>query len=137
MLTRHRQRLAAGGDHSDTGRGSDDLGDKLGGCFEQVLAVVHHQQELLVLQVRAQQRQRLGRGLVAQVQSRHDGVADQRGVLNLRELDHPCAAREAAREIGRTPNRQAGLADTAWPGEADQAGPGQLPRSSAARGGGR
>jgi hypothetical protein len=45
----------------------------------------------------------------------------------LRELDHPCAAREAACEIGRTPNRQAGLADTTWPGEADQAGPGQLP----------
>ena len=58
VLTRHRQRLAAGGDHSYTGRGSDDLGDKLGGCFEQVLAVVHHQQELLVLQVRAQQRAR-------------------------------------------------------------------------------
>jgi len=101
------------------------MGHQLSGCTEQVLTVVHHQQQLLVLQVREQQGQRLRRRLVPQVQGRQNGVAHQRGILNLSELDQPGAVREAASEVGRHPDRQAGLADPARPDEADQAGGGE------------
>ena len=43
VLIRHRERLAAGGDHPHARRGSDHLGEEPGSGFEQVLAVVHHQ----------------------------------------------------------------------------------------------
>ena len=78
VLTRNRQRLAAGGDHPHAGRGLEDVGHEQRGRPEQVLAVVHDEQQLLVPQVREQEGPRLGRGLVAQVQGRQHGVADQR-----------------------------------------------------------
>ena len=126
MLTWHRERLPAGGNDTHARRGFHHVGHDLGGCFEQVLAVVHDQQQLLVVQVGKQEVQGLERGLVPQVQGRHDGIADQRWVLDFGELDQPSAAAEAACEIGRDPDRQARLADPARPYQADQAGPGEL-----------
>ena len=77
-------------------------------ALEQVLAVVHHQQQLLVAQVGEQEGPRLGRGLVAQVQGRQDGVVDQSRVPDLGELDQPRAVGEAAREVGRRSGSRGG-----------------------------
>src|SRR5262249_61386880 len=77
-------------------------------------------------QVGGQQRRRPGRGLVAQVQGGHDGVAHQRRVEDFGELHQPPAAAEPAAEFGGGPDRQAGLAAPAGPDEADQAGLGEL-----------
>jgi hypothetical protein len=126
MLPRHRERLTAGGNHAHARRGPDDLGHELSGCSEQMLAVVHFQQQLLVLQVRKQESHGLARGLVPQVQRRHDGVADECRLQHLGELNQPSAAAEAAAEICRGPDGQARLADPARPDEADQACLGEL-----------
>ena len=85
-----------------------------------MLAVVEDQQQLLVLEVGTKQGQRLGRGLVAEVEGGHDDVADQRRILELSELGHPRAAREAASEGGRDTDRKAGLSHAARPDQADQ-----------------
>ncbi len=45
----------------------------------------------------------------------HDGVADQRGIPNLSQLDQPGPAREATLEVGRGADGEAGLADAAGP----------------------
>ena len=87
----------------------------------QVLAVVHDQQQVGVPQVVAEQGQRPGRGLVAQVEGRHDGVADQAGIGHLGQLDQPAAIAEAAGEIRGRPAGQPGLAHAARSDQADQA----------------
>jgi hypothetical protein len=56
VLTRHRQRLPAGGDHPYARRRPQHAGDQSGGCSQQMLAVVHDQQQLLVPQIRKQKR---------------------------------------------------------------------------------
>ena len=91
-----------------------------------MLAVVHHEQQLLVLQVREQEGPWLGRGLVAQVKGRQRGVGDHRRIADVGQLDHPGAIPEAPLEGGRDPDRQARLADTARADEADQARRGEL-----------
>ncbi|TME25980.1 MAG: hypothetical protein E6I75_26975, partial [Chloroflexi bacterium] len=66
-----------------------------------MLTIIYDQQQLLVMQVTEQQGLGLGRGLVAQIQGREDGVGDQRGIPNLGKLDQPWPAREAPPEIAR------------------------------------
>ncbi|GAA1688101.1 hypothetical protein GCM10009733_100900 [Nonomuraea maheshkhaliensis] len=122
VLARHRQRLPAGGDHPYAGGRPHDLRHQRGDGAEQVLAVVHHQQQPLVPQVRQEQCHRLGRGLGAQVQGRRHGVADQPGIADLGQLDQPRAAGEPAPEIARHPQRQPRLADPAGTDQADQPG---------------
>ena len=78
------------------------------------------------MQVTEQQGLGLGRGLVAQIQGREDGVGDQRGIPNLGKLDQPWPALEAPPEIGRNADGKAGLADTTWPNQAYQARRGKL-----------
>src|SRR5262249_58728554 len=62
-----------------------------------------------------------------QGKSGHDGVGHQGRVQDLGELDQPAAVAETAGEVGRNPDRQARLADSARPDQADQAGLGELP----------
>ena len=126
VLTRHRYRLTAGGNQTHTRRSSYDFGENLSSGAEQVLTVVHHQQQLLLAQVSEHKGQRLGRGLVPQVQGRQEGVGNQGGIPNISELDQPRAARESTCEVCRNPYRKAGLADTPRPDEADQPGRGEL-----------
>src|SRR5262249_44302229 len=127
VLPRHRERFPAGGDHAQARRGLHQIGYHLSRRSEQVLAVVHDQQQFLVPPVGKQQRQRLGRGLVPPVPWGHDGVAHQRRVEGLGQFHQPAAAAETAAEFGGGPDRQAGLADPARPDEADQARLGELP----------
>jgi hypothetical protein len=120
VLTGHRQRLPAGRDHPYARRRGEQVADEPGGRFEQVLAVVEDQQQLLVPEVGAQPGGRLGRSLVAQAEGGHDGVADQGRIPQLRELDQPGATPETPAEVGRDPDRQAGLAHTTRAYQADQ-----------------
>ena len=113
VLARNRQRLAAGGDHTDTRRRQDYLSDQLGGGSEHMLAVVDQQQQLLVAQVGEEQGQRLGRRLVPQVKCGQDGVAHQRGILELGQLDQPCPVAEATGEVSPCPDGEPGFANAA------------------------
>ena len=113
VLPRHVKRLAAGGDHPQARRGTNHLIDELEDPLDQVLAVVQHQKQLLVREVRPQQGERFGRCLVAQVHRGHHGVAHQRRVPDLRQLDQPRAVPEPARQIARGPDREPGLAHAA------------------------
>jgi hypothetical protein len=87
-----------------------------------VLTVVYHQQQLLVAQVVEKNSQRLGRGLVSQVERGQDGVAHQGRILDFSQLDQPRAVTEAAAQVRRDPDRKAGFADAARPDQADHAG---------------
>ncbi len=126
VLARDRQRLPARGDHPHARCSPEDVGHEQRGSLEQVLAVVHQEQQLPVPQVGEQESPRLGRGLVAQVQGREDRVPHQVGVPDIGQLDQPCAVREGAGEIGPDPDREAGLADAARADERDQANRAEL-----------
>jgi hypothetical protein len=126
VLPRHRERLPAGGDHPQARRRPHQIGHEPAGRAGQVLAVVHDQQQVGAPQVVAEQGHRPGRGLVAQVEGRHDGVADQAGIGHLGQLDQPAAIAEAAGEIRGRPNGQPGLAHAARSDQADQAGLGEF-----------
>ena len=120
VLARDRQRLAAGGDHPHARRSPQDVGHEQRGRLDQVLAVVHEEQQPPVPQVGQEERPRIGRRLVAQVQGGEDRVADRSRVADVGELDEPRAVREGAREIGPHPDREAGLADAARAHEGHQ-----------------
>ena len=126
VLARDRQRLPARGDHPHARRRPEDLGHEQCGCLEQVLAVVHQEEQLPVPQVGEQEGLRLGRCLIAQIQGREHRVADQVRIPDVGELDEPRAVREGSREIGPDPDREAGLADAARADEGDQANRGEL-----------
>ena len=104
MLARHGQRFAGGGDETHIRGNPDDLAHEISRRSKQVLTVVDHQQQGFVLQVGQQERQRLRCRLVPQVESRHDCVADQRGIAHLRQLDQPCAVLETAPDVGCRPD---------------------------------
>ena len=74
----------------------------------------------------AEQGVRARRGLVAQVEGRHDSPADQGRILHLGQLDQPAAVAEAAGEVAGRADRQPGLAHPARADQADQAGLGEL-----------
>ena len=126
VLPRHRERLPAGGDHPQARRRPHQVGHEPGRRAGQVLAVVHDQQQVLVPEIVTEQGPRAGRGLVAQVQGRHDGLADQVRIFHLGQLDQPAAIAEAAGEVGGRPDGQPGLAHPARSDQADQAGLGEL-----------
>jgi hypothetical protein len=85
-----------------------------------VLAVVEHQQQFPLPQVGPQQRHRLGRGLVAQVEGGEHRVADQHGIAHVGELDQ-----EGTPEIGGDADGEPGLAHPARSDEGDQSRVGQ------------
>ena len=72
-----------------------------------------------------QQLRRIRRGKVSKVQGGDHRVGHQRGIADLGEFDPPGAVGEAASEVRRNPNSQAGLADASGADEADQASVGQ------------
>ena len=122
----HGQRLTTRGEHAHAARTFDDLIDELSRSSEKVLAVVQYKQQLLVLQVSKQQRQRVRGCLVSQVQAGRNGVADQGAIPNLGKLDEPGAVPETTTELRCGANCQPGLTHTAWADKAQQAGRGEL-----------
>ncbi len=126
MLTGHRQRLPAGCQHLHVGRGSQHLRHEPGDGGEQMLAVVHHEQELLGPQVGQQEVEWFGGRLVPQVERCHGSVAHERWIEDFSELDQPRAVAETPAKVGCRPDRQARLADAARPDQTDQPGIGEL-----------
>ncbi len=107
-------------------RGSlEEIGHEQRSGAEQMLAVVHQEQQVLVPQVGDQEDPWLGRRLVAQVQGRQHGAGDESRVANVGELHHPCSVPEAAPEVRARPDREAGLAHAARTDEGDQTGRGE------------
>ena len=92
-----------------------------------MLAVIHEQQELPVLQVCEQKGEGLGGCLVAQVKGQHDGVAHQAGISKVGQLDQPGPVAEAAPQIGPDPDAEAALSHASWTDQADQARLAQRP----------
>ena len=91
-----------------------------------MFTVVHHQQEVLVLQIGKEEDEWLGEGLIAQVERGHGGVAYQGRVSNVGQLDQPRAVGEATRQVCRDPDRQAGLANSSRPDQANHASRAEL-----------
>src|SRR5215470_1122938 len=127
VLTGHGQRLPAGCQHLYAGRGSQYIGYELGDRFKQMLAVIHHEQELLAPQVGQQECEWFGGRLVPQVKRRHGSVAHERLIRDFCKLDEPGAAAETPAKVGGEQHRQARLADPAGSDEAYQSGVAELP----------
>jgi hypothetical protein len=89
-------------------------------AVEQVLAVVEDQQKLPVAQVRDEDVQRLGSGLVPEVQCCQDCIAHNSRIADISKLDQPGAVCKATREIGSRTKCEARLPDAAWSDEADE-----------------
>jgi hypothetical protein len=99
---------------------SHDVTHELGGCFQEVLAVVYQEQQLLVPKVGGKELRRVCGGLVAQVEGRKSGVDGEVGLASLCKLDQPGAVFEAASKVGRHPEPEPALAYPARADEADQ-----------------
>jgi hypothetical protein len=92
-----------------------------------MLAVIEHQEQFLVAQVRPKQIHRLGRSLVTQVECGHHRIGDQRWVPHIGQLHQPGAPGESSPEIGGDTDRQPSFAHATRTDQADQARGGQLP----------
>ena len=121
LLAGHREGLAAGGEDTQAGSGAQHVRDQLRRGREQVLAVVDDEEHGRVAQVRKDQGARLGGGLVAEVERRHDRVGDERRVLDVGKLHQPCPSGAARTEVGADLQREARLADTTGADKAHQA----------------
>ena len=86
-----------------------------------MLAVVEDEQHLAVPKVGRQDLQRLGRGLVSQVQRSDCCTRHERRVADLGEVDPPGSVREAAPEFCRRSKSEARLAHAARADKADEA----------------
>ena len=129
-LARQPQRRPGGGEHVDGVAAGADPFDQGDDRIEEVLAVVHQEQEL------APRGEHGEHGVLdaevlslLDIQGRGDGLTEGGGVADGGQLHH----RDAVVEVvagRRQPPRQAGLADAARPHERDQTigahGPGQL-----------
>ena len=83
------QGLPAGGKHPQTRHSGQQPGNQTRTVTEQVLAVVQHQQQLLVRQIAGEHSFRITTRQIAQAQCPRDRVPQQRGVLELRQLHQP------------------------------------------------
>src|SRR5205823_9706519 len=83
-------------------------------------------QQLLVLEVPKQESDRIGRGLIAQIEGRNDGVGNEPGLAHVGKLDQPRAGGKAPREIGGGADGKTRLAYAARADQADDPGRCQL-----------
>jgi hypothetical protein len=123
----HLERLSGCGHYPHVGCRAKDVGHQARRGLEEVLTVVEDQEQLAISHMGQQDRQRLGRGLVSEIQRGDHRVDHQDGVADLGQLDPPGTVREPALEVGRHPNRQAGLSDASRPDETDETSAGQGP----------
>ena len=93
-----------------------------------MLAVVQDQQQLFVTQVLDQRFLRRPGSAVLDLQDSDDRLGEQRGTLQLGQLDQPHPVSECPLLGSADPYRQPRLADAAEAGEGDDAGLGQQPR---------
>ena len=94
-----------------------DLVDQLGGRIEDMLAVVHHQQQFACPQVLDHGGFDIEALLLLQPQCRRDCVADRRSVVERRELAEPRAVAEALLFAAGGLEGEPGLADAADTGQ--------------------
>jgi hypothetical protein len=117
------QPLAARHEQPEPRAGAERLGE-VEARREHLLAVVHHEQHLLVGQRVDHPRGDAAAGRVRQPQGARDLAEDQSGVLNGGQIDEDDAVGEPRRRLGGHREGEAGLADAGRPGEGDQPGVG-------------
>jgi hypothetical protein len=82
-----------------------------------VFAVVEDKQQSLCGDVLDQPGHGPAARFMAESQRRHDRLGDELGIPKAGELDQPHAIGDRATQVGRGPERQAGLADSTRPDE--------------------
>ena len=120
VLGRHAQRLAAGGEDAQPGRGRQQRAGKAAAALDQLLAGVEHQQQLTLGQVRGQRLERIADRLVGQPERGRDGGGQQLVVAQRGQLDQPAAVGEGVPDLPRHPQREPGLAHPARPAQGHQ-----------------
>ena len=89
------------------------------------LEVVQHQQEIPVPEVGGQRVEEIRARLLPHAQGRGDVRGNQGGIRHRAQVDHVHAVVEPVDLLGGDPQRQAGLANAARPGEGDEPGAGE------------
>ncbi len=116
----HAQRLPAGGEDAQPGRGRQQRAGEAAAALDQVLAGVEHQQQLALGQVRGQRLERVAGRLVGQPERGRHGGRQQLVVAQRGQLDQPAAVGEGVPDLARHPQREPGLAHPARPAQGDQ-----------------
>jgi hypothetical protein len=127
VLAVQAQGVPAGGEDPDSGRAAQQVVDEPGAVRQEVLAVVQHQQRLLVPQQVDDLVQGRPGGALGDAEGAGDRVGDPLAVGQDRQVDEPDAVRERPPHLARDVQGQPGLADAAHPGERHQPGLGQQP----------
>ncbi len=132
-LPRHAEGFAAGGQDLDAGALGEEALGELGGGFDDVLAVVEHEQQPAVGAVLDEAGCGVGggrrgrgfagdEGVLAQAEGAEDGAGDGGGVVEAGEFDEPAGLGVGCGGVFG----EACLSRTAGSGEGDEAQPGQV-----------
>jgi hypothetical protein len=113
LLTLNVEELPARGEDPQTLRVAEQLGGQDSARIAQMLAVVQHQQQLLVRQILQQRVSWQARGVITQSQCRYHGLRHQPTVPKLGQISQPHPIRERPTHVGRQPQRQPCLAHPA------------------------
>ena len=123
-LALHAQSLAAGGQHGQRRAGGQQALGQAGRRSGQVLAVVQHDQHLMVADVLGHRLGRVLPGGIGHAQPAGQGLPDDPGVLDLGQLYPAHPGREGLAGRSRGGQGQPRLARAARAGEGEQAGAG-------------
>ena len=96
-----------------------------GARVEEVLAVVEDDEHLAGRDVVDQPGDRPAAGFVAKAERRHDRLRHELRITHAGKLDQPRTIGDAAGEVARDAEGEAGLADAPGPDEGHESGPGQ------------
>jgi len=106
LLTLNIEELPARGEDPQTLRVAEQLGGQDRARIAQMLAVVQHQQQLLVRQILQQRVSWQAWRVITQSQCRYHGLWHQLTVPKLGQISQPHPIRERATHVGRQPQRQ-------------------------------
>ena len=124
LLALDAEHVPAGGEDAQAGRRGQQLAGQHRAGVGEVLAVVEHHQQPLLLQVGREVASRI-RGDLAQLEGVGHGVRQQLGVVKGGQLDEPHAVGKGAPDLGRHPQRQPRLADPTDAGQGEHPAAGQ------------
>lgn len=122
LLARDAERLPAGGEDPQAGKGAQQPVCEHGAILEEVLAVVEHDEHPPIRQVLDEHiDRRLGRGDPDAV-GVGERLTDQRGLVHIGELDEAHPAGEGPPYVEGDPEGEAGLPHPSHAGDGDQPG---------------
>ncbi len=119
-LAEQAERLPTGGQHPQARGGCQQRLDQCHAGIEQVLAVVHHEQQLTSSEIRCQRRGERLRPMLADAERPRHRRGHQRRLGQRRQLDQPDPVGEPVPDLGRDTQRQARLAHPRRTGQRHQ-----------------